>query len=113
MTDKELRKLSRMELLQMLLTQSREVERLQKKLEQMETALKDRQLMLEDAGSIAEASLRVNRVFETAQTAADQYLSNIKRQYAVTLARCEAMEKETREKCQRLLREAMEQSETE
>jgi hypothetical protein len=35
--------------------------------------------MLKEVGSIAEASLKINKVFESAQLAADQYLENIKR----------------------------------
>lgn len=37
--------------------------------------------MEKEAGSIAEAALRINKVFEAAQQAADQYLENI-RQHA-------------------------------
>ena len=34
--------------------------------------------MEQEAGSIAEASLKLNKVFEAAQQAADQYLENIR-----------------------------------
>lgn len=81
MTEKELRRLSRMDLLEMLLEQSREVERLQKELETVKNQLSDRRIMEQEAGSIAEASLKLNKVFEAAQQAADQYLENI-RQHA-------------------------------
>ena len=40
--------------------------------------LQDRKLTIENAGSIAEASLALNKVFETAQLAADLYIENIK-----------------------------------
>ena len=78
MTDKTLRKMSRRELMEMLLEQSKEVERLRAELEQAEQKLRSRQIALRDAGSIAEASLRLNEVFESAQRAADQYLLNVK-----------------------------------
>ena len=78
MTEKELRRLSRMDLLEMLLEQSREVERLQKELETVKNQLSDRRIMEQAAGSIAEASLKLNKVFEAAQQAADQYLENIR-----------------------------------
>ena len=78
MTEKELRRLSRMDLLEMLLEQSREVERLQKELETVNNQLSDRRIMEQEAGSIAEASLKLNKVFEAAQQAADQYLENIR-----------------------------------
>lgn len=79
MTGKELKKLSRAELLELLLQQSREVERLQRKLDRAEKQLQSRQIMIEEAGNIAEAALRINEVFEAAQQAADQYLENVKR----------------------------------
>ena len=79
MTDKALRRLSRRELVELLLAQSKEVERLRAELEQTEQQLKSRQILLREAGSIAEASLRLNEVFESAQKAADQYLLNVKR----------------------------------
>lgn len=78
MTDKELRKLSRAELLEMLLIQTKEVERLSKELEEANRKLKDRRILLDKAGSIAEASLMLNDVFEVAQRAADQYIDNIR-----------------------------------
>ena len=79
MTDKELRRLSRRELLQMLLEQTREVERLQAELDKTRAELDDRAIMLESCGNIAEASLKINRVFEAAQQAAEQYLANVRR----------------------------------
>lgn len=78
MTDKELKKLSRAELLEMLLEQTKRIEALQTELELKNKELENRRIMIERAGSIAEASLRLNEVFETAQKAADQYLYNIK-----------------------------------
>ena len=79
MTDKELRRLSRRELLQMLLEQTGEVERLQAELDKTRAELNDRAIMLESCGNIAEASLQINRVFEAAQQAAEQYLANVRR----------------------------------
>ena len=79
MTDKELRRLSRRELLQMLLEQTSEVERLQAELDKTRAELNDRASMLESCGNIAEASLKINRVFEAAQQAAEQYLANVRR----------------------------------
>lgn len=57
------------------------VQRLQQELEETKQKLEDRRLMEQEAGSIAEAALRINKVFEAAQQAADQYLENI-RQHA-------------------------------
>ncbi len=78
MTDKELRHLNRSELLQMLITQGEENRRLKEELEEANRKLEERQLVMENAGSIAEASLRLSGVFEAAEKAAKQYLDSVK-----------------------------------
>ncbi len=99
MTDKELKKLSRADLLEMLIEQSKEVERLKAIIKQNEEELQNKKILLNEAGSIAEASLKINQVFENAQKAADQYLANVyllkERQSEI----CAQMENETRKKC--------------
>ena len=109
MTDKELHKLNRHELLEIMVAQSEELARLGAELKETQIALEQlqggydhlkrrldmkderiaglqktleeerttRRIELEEAGSIAEAALRLNGVFEAAQKAADQYIYNI------------------------------------
>lgn len=79
MTDRELRKMSRAGLLELLLEERRENERLRARLEQANRDLADRRIRLEKAGSIAEAALRLNGVFEAAEQAAAQYVENVRR----------------------------------
>lgn len=79
MTDRELKKLSRAELLELLLQQSKEIERLQAQLQRAREILSSREIHIRTAGSIAEAALELNGVFEAAQRAADQYLENVRR----------------------------------
>lgn len=79
MTNKELKKLSRAELLEMLIAQSKEMEVLKKQLKEANEMLEDRRIKIENSGSIAEAALKLNGVFEAAQKAATQYLENIQR----------------------------------
>ncbi len=78
MTDKELRRLSRSELLEMLIAQTEESRQLKIKLERAEAQLRDRRIAVEKAGSLAEAALQLNRVFEAADKAAQQYLENVR-----------------------------------
>ena len=78
MKDKKFKKLSRSELLEMLLEQTKEVKRLTKELEIANQALENRKIMLDNTGSIAEASLKMSSIFEDAQKAANLYLANIK-----------------------------------
>lgn len=79
MTDKELHKLKRSELLELLVEQSKEIDRLKGQLEEAEKQLQSRKIAIEKAGSIAEASLALNHIFSDAQKAADQYLENVRR----------------------------------
>ena len=78
LTENELRKLSRIDLLELLLEKSRENEKLQEELDQVKAQLAERNIKIEKAGSIAEAALALNGVFEAAQAAADQYLENLR-----------------------------------
>ena len=79
MTDKQLKKLKRADLLGLLVAQSKEIDRLKAELEETKQKLEDRDILINDCGSIAEASLAINRVLEGAQNAAELYLENVKR----------------------------------
>lgn len=106
MTEQELRKLNRRDLLELLVSQGKERDALQAELEETKAALADRQLHIAEMGSIAEAALMVNSVFDTAQKAADQYLENIKQRSEQTDKRCTQLEQEARQKADQLLQEA-------
>ncbi len=80
MTDKELRKLKRIEILELLLEQSKENERLRAEIAAVNKKLEDKEIAIKESGSIAEAALKLNGIFEAAQKAADQYLENLKLQ---------------------------------
>lgn len=87
MTEKQLRRLSRAELLELLVTQSQEMEELQAKLDKTEEALHQREITIANAGSIAEAALQLNHVFEAAQEAGQQYVDSLKALYEREAAR--------------------------
>ena len=78
MTDKDLRKLSRADLLSLMLAQSKEIDRLKAELADARKQLEDRHLLLEKSGSLADASLAIFHVLEDAQKAADLYLENVR-----------------------------------
>ena len=123
MNQKDFRKLSRAELLEILLAQAEEIERLQGRCAKLQEELDKRRIVSEQAGSIAEASLKLNAVFEAAQTAADDYLKNIRAQgerlafeearhlLIETEKRCAEMERKTVAKCDALLCAVMERGE--
>ena len=79
-----LKMLSRQDLLEMLIQEEKRIDQLEKELAEAREALKDRQIRIDTAGSIAEAALKLNGIFEAAQAAADQYLENIRQQQTET-----------------------------
>ena len=74
MTDKDLRKLNRYQLLELLVIQTEHSDKLQSEIEELNGRLQERELNMSKMGSIAEASLQLCGVFETAQKAADYYV---------------------------------------
>ncbi len=79
MNDKELSRLSRRELLELMVLVTEENEKLHKQIELLDEKLNTRNIILEEAGSIAEAALKISGVIESVQVAADLYLENIRR----------------------------------
>ena len=108
MTDRELRKLSREELLEIMVAQGEEIERLRGELARLREEAENRQMAIDRAGTLAEAALRLNSVFEAADAAAQQYLENIESLSGRQASICAEMEAEAREKCARLEEETRE-----
>jgi hypothetical protein len=80
MADKELRKLQKIELLEILVDQRKRIDELEKELAEVREQLESREINIRNSGSIAEASLKLTKVFYEAQKAADLYLENVRRQ---------------------------------
>ena len=106
MTPKELKRLSRSDLLEMLLDLSKENEKLQKDNERLRTQLRDRSIAIENSGSLAEAALQLNGLFQAAEAACAQYTENIQARSAELEARCQRMEEETKLRCENMLAQA-------
>lgn len=117
MTENELKKLSRAELLALLIDQMKENESLEQKASELEQKLSDRRIELEQAGSIAEAAMKINGVFEAAQAAASQYLENISRvqNFAkesanVAASRAEKMLVDAQQEAQKIIMDAQQEA---
>lgn len=78
MTPKEMKKLSRTDLLRIVVRQQEQIERLEQENAKLQQQLTDRILVCERTGNIAQAALELSRIFELAQQAADQYLESVK-----------------------------------
>lgn len=74
MTEKELKKLTRYQLLELLIVQTERADKLQQQVEKLQNRIDDKEIQMTVMGSIAEASLELSGVFAAAQKAADLYL---------------------------------------
>lgn len=81
MTDKELQKLKRPELLEIMLGLQNELDKEREENEVLRSKISEKNIALEKSGSIAEAALEINGVFDAAQKAADVYLDNVKKMH--------------------------------
>ena len=95
MTDKEFKRLSRAELIDIIYQFQLQIDTLTEKNQDLEQELADKRLRLSNAGNIADAALEINNCFRSAQNAAEQYLNEIK-----------AIREETEAERQRILSEA-------
>ena len=100
MTDKEFKRLSRAQLIDIIYKLQLELDKVNEEKQELESKLADKRLHLQSAGNIAEAALEINDCFRSAQNAAEQYLNEIK-----------AIREETEAERQRILKEAQAQAE--
>lgn len=77
MAGSELKKLKRADLLELLIAQGKELDRIKAELDEAREQLSRREIALAEAGSIADAALKLSGVFESAQEAADIYLLSL------------------------------------
>ena len=80
MTEKELKKLNRYQLLELLLMQTERADDLQQRLDDLVRMVRTKKLHKAELGSIAMESIQVAGVFEAAQKAADLYLEAARQQ---------------------------------
>ena len=100
MTDKEFKRLSRAQLIEIIYQLQLQIDKLNEEKQAVENELEDKRLRLQSAGNIAEAALEINDCFRSAQNAAEQYLNEIK-----------AIREETDTERQRILKEAKAEAE--
>lgn len=76
---KKIKKLKRIDLLEILLAQSKRIDELEEELAETKHQLASKKIKIREIGTLAEASLQLNQIFEDADAAARQYLHNIRR----------------------------------
>ena len=80
-SEKDLTKLKKKEILEIMVRQGEEIDRLNARIAELEKELEENKIEIDKVGSIAEASLAVTKVFEEADKAARIYLENVRRKY--------------------------------
>ena len=77
MISKELKRLSRRELVDIIYQLKKDEQEMQEEIELLKNELQDKRIRISTAGSIADAAMSVTNVFSTAQMTADIYLREI------------------------------------
>lgn len=95
MISKELKKLNRRELVDVIYQLKKNEEQMQERIAALEAELQDRRIHLSAAGSIAEAAIDITGIFSAAQSTADLYLREIA-----------AMKEDAEKECEKMIEEA-------
>lgn len=103
MTAKELKNLSRSDLLELLIEQTEKNIRLQKELEEARQKLLSREIAISNAGSMAEATMQLNGVMQAVDQAAAQYLTNVLKRCEEQEAKCAELEADYERRAQELM----------
>jgi len=112
MTDKELQKLKRPELLEIMLNLQNELDKEREENEALRARLSEKNIAIEKSGSIAEAALEINGVFDAAQKAADVYLENVKKMHAEEETHHQQVMAKSNAEAEALLTQAKREAET-
>lgn len=112
MPDRELRHLHRTELVEIIFALKQSEDQLKAENAALTAQLQDRRIHIQNAGSIAQAALELNKVFEAAQAAAEDYLASVQAEastagadaiLAQARAQAEALKQQTEAECQAML----------
>ena len=109
MTDKQMKQMSRKELLEILIDQGKEIAELKKNLRAAEEKLNEKELIQKQTGTMSEAALKLNGVFESVDAAVTQYLENIKLCHDKQQAAYDQIIFEAETKAAQIVREAEEE----
>ena len=106
MTDKEFKWLGRSQLIDIIYQLQLKTEELEAENQKLKEALEDKRIRMDRAGNIAEAALEINRVMMIAQSAADQYLGEIRILRAEAEASCQQLIKEAKQEAAEIIAQA-------
>ena len=103
MISKELKRLSRRELVDIIYQLKKNEQEMQEEIESLKNELEDKRIRISTAGSIADAAMSVTNVFSTAQMTADLYLREISYMKEDTEKECEKKIEDAEKKVKKIL----------
>lgn len=103
MISKDLKKLSRRELVDIIYQLKKNEQEKQEKITSLEEALQEKRIRISMAGSIAEAATDITQIFSAAQRTADLYLHEIASMKKDTEKACDAMIENAKKKADEIL----------
>ena len=106
MTDKEFKRLSRAQLIDIIYQLQIKQNELTAANEELSKELADRRLRVSEAGNIAEAALEIHNVMEAAQKAASHYLEEIRTLREETEANCRRLLEKTQKEAAEIIEHA-------
>lgn len=106
MNQKELKRLNRVELLELLIAERKRNNALEEEIRRLRDQLSSREICKEQAGTLAEAAVRINKVFEAADAAAEQYLENIRGMNHKAKENAASLLEQTRRQCEDMTAQA-------
>lgn len=106
LANKDIRRLNRGELIEVIYQLKTNEQNLQKEVRSLRSQLQEYDLKVKNAGTIAEAALSLSGIYETAQNAADIYLEAIEKKYAETESKCEAKLEDAQKQADMLIQSA-------
>ena len=109
MSSKELKKLNRRELVDVIYQLKMNDEQQRERIAALEAELEDRRIHLSTAGSIAAAAMELTDIFSAAQTTADIYLREIASMKEEAAKECEKMIEEANKKVEAIMADGKKQ----
>lgn len=110
LTELELKKLKRAELIGIISEVTAENDDLREQLRQSQELLVDKRITVEKTGSLAEAAVQLSGIFEAAEKACAIYSESIRKKSEEQEAYSVQKKKETEELCAKMIKEAKEES---
>ena len=103
MNSKELKRLSRRELVEIIYQLKKNEQEMQEEIEALKNELQDKHIRIATSGSIADAAVSISNLFSTAQTTADLYLQEITYMKEKTEKECAQKVEDTEKKVKEIL----------